>query len=166
MWELLHQYSGYFIKILAAVICGGMIGLERELKGKSAGLRTNILICMGATIYMMVSDLVPRMYGLPADPGRIAAQVVSGIGFIGAGSIIRSGATVAGLTTAALIWIAAALGLVIGIGYPLLAIIFSLIVLLILIGLGKIERIFNLGDHIHNQDSQDADKPYSNSGLL
>lgn len=165
MIDIINQYSGYFVKILAAIVCGGMIGLEREIKGKAAGLRTNILICMGATIYMMVSDLLPRIYGVPADPGRIAAQVVTGIGFIGAGSIIRSGATIGGLTSAAVIWIVAALGLVIGIGYPLLAVIFSLVVLLVLVGLGKIEQIFNLGDHNHNRHGEEAEGNSGNSKI-
>ncbi|MBC8278657.1 MAG: MgtC/SapB family protein [FCB group bacterium] len=150
MADFFSQYSGFFIKIFAAVVCGGIIGLEREVSGKAAGLRTNILICMGATIYMVVSDLVPKIYGVPADPGRIAAQVVTGIGFIGAGSIIRSGATVAGLTTAATIWIVAAIGLVIGIGFPFLAILFTLVVLLVLAGLRKVETRFNLGDKSNN----------------
>ncbi len=150
MNELISNYSGFFVKILTAVLCGGLIGLEREISGKAAGLRTNILICMGATIYMVVSDLVPKMYGVPADPGRIASQVVTGIGFIGAGSIIRSGVSIAGLTTAAVIWLVAALGLVIGIGYPLLAIAFTLLTLIILIGLGRIEKAFKLGDNQKN----------------
>ena len=154
MVDFFNQYSGFFIKIFTAVICGGIIGLEREMSGKAAGLRTNILICMGATIYMVVSDLVPKMYGVPADPGRIAAQVVTGIGFIGAGSIIRSGATIAGLTTAATIWIVAAIGLVIGIGFPLLAVLFTIVVLLVLVGLRKVETKYNLGDRENSDGSE------------
>lgn len=145
MENLIAQYGDYFLKIFTAVLCGGLIGLERELARKAAGLRTNILICMGSTIYMVVSDLVPLLNpGVVADPGRVAAQVVTGIGFIGAGSIIRSGPTVEGMTTAATIWIVAALGLVIGIGYPLLAILFTLVVLIVLIGLRKIEKVLKL----------------------
>jgi putative Mg2+ transporter-C (MgtC) family protein len=144
MDDILAKYGTYFIKILTAVLCGGLIGLEREISRKPAGLKTNILICMGATIYMIVSDLVARETGMPAgaDPGRIAAQVVTGIGFIGAGCIIRSGESIAGITTAATIWIVAALGLVIGIGYPLLAIFFTLMVLAVLVGVRKLEQTF------------------------
>ena len=156
MTDFFHQYSGFFIKILVAVVCGGIIGLEREVSGKAAGLRTNILICMGATIYMVVSDLVPKMYGVPADPGRIAAQVVTGIGFIGAGSIIRSGVSVAGLTTAATIWIVAAIGLVIGIGFPFLAILFTLVVVMVLVGLRKVETKYHLGDRANHQNEEDC----------
>ncbi|MCX6639879.1 MAG: MgtC/SapB family protein [bacterium] len=141
---LIANYGSYFLKIITAVLCGGLIGLEREMSRKPAGLKTNILICMGATIYMIVSDLVAREAGMPrgADPGRIAAQVVTGIGFIGAGCIMRSGPTIAGITTASTIWIVAALGLVIGVGFPLLAIFFTVFVLLILVGVRKLEQTF------------------------
>ena len=166
MWETISGYSGFFVKILTAVLCGGLIGLERELSGKAAGLRTNTLICMGATIYMIVSDLVPRIYGVPADPGRIAAQVVSGIGFIGAGSIIRSGGTIAGLTTASVIWVAAGIGLVIGIGYPGLAIGITIVVLIVVIGLGRLERITGLGDHKNNKNGNVRDDSGDDSPTL
>jgi len=158
MQELFNQYSGYFVKIFAAVICGGIIGLEREISGKAAGIRTNILICMGSTLYMLVSELVPKIYGIPSDPGRIAAQVVAGIGFIGAGSIIQSGTSVAGLTTATVIWVVAALGLLIGVGYPLLALIFALIVLAILVGVKKMEKYLNIGRYIRSNKQEEEEE--------
>ena len=98
-----------------ATALGGLIGLERELSGKPAGLRTNILICVGATLLMDISLTVARSgIGTVADPGRIAAQVVSGIGFIGAGTILVARGEVTGLTTAATIWVVAAIGLAVG----------------------------------------------------
>lgn len=121
------------LKVFAAIICGGIIGYERERKGKPAGLRTNILICLGATLYMIISEYIAIKHVTQfSDPGRIAAQVVVGIGFIGAGTIIQSRGTVAGLTTAATIWVVAAIGLVIGAGFPVMALIFTGIVLLML----------------------------------
>ncbi len=102
-------------RILLATVLGGVVGLERELSGKPAGLRTNILICVGATLLMDVSQLVAASgIGGPTDPGRIAAQVVSGIGFIGAGTILVERGSVVGLTTAATLWVVAAIGLAVG----------------------------------------------------
>jgi putative Mg2+ transporter-C (MgtC) family protein len=139
--ELLPSLGDSLIRILAAIICGGLIGYERERKGKPAGLRTNILICLGATLYMIISELVALKHPAQfSDPGRIAAQVVVGIGFIGAGTIIQSRGTVAGLTTAATIWVVAAIGLIIGAGYPLTAMIFTGIVLLTLAPIRFIHR--------------------------
>jgi putative Mg2+ transporter-C (MgtC) family protein len=133
------------IKIFAAILCGGIIGYERERKGKPAGLRTNILICLGATMYMIISESIAIKHVTQfSDPGRIAAQVVVGIGFIGAGTIIQARGTVAGLTTAATIWVVAAIGLVIGAGFPIMALIFTLIVLLMLAPIRYIGR-FLLG---------------------
>lgn len=108
--------------VLSAVI-GGLIGLEREIRGKPAGLRTNLLICVGATLLLEVSVSVAGLGGGVAegasafaigDPGRIAAQIVSGIGFLGAGTIIQARGSVTGLTTAATLWVVAAIGMAIG----------------------------------------------------
>ncbi|MBI4513383.1 MAG: MgtC/SapB family protein [Gemmatimonadetes bacterium] len=103
-------------RLLLATLLGGVVGLERELSGKPAGLRTNILICVGATLLMEVSMAVARSAGpgQPGDPARIAAQVVSGIGFIGAGTILVLRGHVIGLTTAATLWVVAAIGLAVG----------------------------------------------------
>lgn len=156
MEDLFGYFGEHFIKIFTSLVCGAAIGLEREWYGKAAGLRTTILICMGAALYMIVSDLVTLDAEGPADPGRIAAQVVTGIGFIGAGSIIRSGGSVAGLTTAATIWIVAAIGLVCGAGYPLLAVMITIIVLLVLLGLGKLELLTTKGNS-RGKDIKDED---------
>lgn len=130
----------WMLKILTAIICGAMIGAERELQRKSAGLRTNILICVGATIYMLSSELIMTALGeSTTDPTRIAAQIVTGMGFIGAGSIIQSRGTITGLTTAATLWVVAAIGIAIGVGFIPLAIFISLVILAVLIGVGKVE---------------------------
>lgn len=139
--ELMEVLPTFLLRGAFAVVCGGMIGMERERRGKPAGFRTNILICLGAALYMMMSDLVAvRVLGqTPADPGRIAAQVVTGIGFLGAGTILRERGSVTGLTSAATIWVVAAIGLFIGAGYVVSALIFSGLVVLTLTGLKQLE---------------------------
>jgi putative Mg2+ transporter-C (MgtC) family protein len=126
----------FLVRCGVAALCGGLIGIERELKNKPAGFRTNILICLGASIYMSVGLLVPG----DVDPTRIAAQVVTGIGFLGAGCIIQAGHRVHGLTTAATIWVVASIGIVAGAGYPMLAFIGSLIVITTLAALRQVEK--------------------------
>ncbi len=125
--------SGIF-KLLVALLLGGLVGLERKQKGQTAGTRTFALICMGATLAMLISIYVPQAYlGLKnGDPGRIAAQVVTGIGFLGAGAIIQMKGSVKGLTTAAGIWMVAAIGMTVGLGLYVLAIVATLFILVIL----------------------------------
>ena len=104
-----------FLKLLMAMICGGAIGFERELSRKAAGLRTNVLICIGAALYMVVSRHISG--GAPyTDPARLVAQVVAGIGFLGAGVILQARGSVTGLTTAATIFVVGAIGISIGEG--------------------------------------------------
>ncbi|MEW6056974.1 MAG: MgtC/SapB family protein [Bdellovibrionota bacterium] len=132
-------------KVLMAIVCGGFIGLERELKGKPAGVKTNILICLGATLYTIISVLMAESFsdtGFRGDPGRIAAQVVVGIGFIGAGAIMQSRATVAGLTTAATMWVVSAIGMCIGGGYPVVGFVFTMTVLFTLLAIDRLETRF------------------------
>ena len=106
------------LKLMLAVVLGGAIGLEREIKAKPAGLRTNILICVGAALLSDVSIRIGLIGGeRVGDPARIAAQIVSGIGFIGAGTIMQGGGTITGLTSAATIWVVAAIGIAIGAGF-------------------------------------------------
>jgi len=112
------------IKLAVAMFIGSAIGLEREIHNKSAGLRTIILICVGSTLITIIS----QRFG----DSRIAAQIVTGIGFLGGGVIIRGDGRVKGLTTASTIWIAAALGLAVGYGEHILALIFSLVVVIVL----------------------------------
>src|SRR2546428_10596778 len=96
------------IKLLLAALLGGIIGVEREIRDKPAGLRTNILICVGSTLFMSISTKVAQLLG--GDPTRIAAQIISGIGFLGAGAVLHSHGFVLGLTTAATIWVVAGVG--------------------------------------------------------
>ena len=132
----------FMVRCGTAAICGAMIGLEREVKNKPAGFRTNILICVGAAIYMCVGLLLINAGGEQGDPGRIAAQVVTGIGFLGAGAILQAGGRVTGLTTAATIWVVASIGLVSGAGFPLLALVAAVMVVLTLVVLGEFEKRF------------------------
>lgn len=129
-------------ELVLAVLIGGLIGLEREASGKPAGLRTNILICLGATL---ITDISLGMGAeLPdggrADGARLAAQVVSGIGFLGAGTIMQARGTVTGLTSAATLWVVAAIGIAIGSRHTVEAVGTAVLVLLILIPLGHFER--------------------------
>ena len=134
--ELLGEvpvYIGVGIQILSAIVFGGMVGYDREKKMKAAGLKTNILICLGATLYTVISVLHLKGYaGGPVDPNRVGAQIVSGIGFLGAGAIIQGRGAVVGMTTAATIWVVAAIGYTIGLGYPVSAGLFSITVLFVL----------------------------------
>ena len=131
----------FLIKSALAVLCGGLIGVERELKRKPAGFRTNILICVGATYFTTVSAMLGGLHpDRPGDPARIAAQVVTGIGFLGAGAIIQSRGRIAGLTTAALIWTVASVGVLIGAGLPVLALAGTFVVFMTLTVFGLIEH--------------------------
>lgn len=103
-------YLEDLLQLLLAVVVGGLIGVERELRQKAAGFRTNIFICVGATFFTIVAE----KYTTPSDTARIVANIVSGVGFLGAGVILREGGRVTGLTTAAVIWLTAALGMGIG----------------------------------------------------
>ena len=143
-WPQLLQILVPFVsRCGAAVLCGAIIGLERQLKDKPAGFRTNILICLGSAMYMSVGLLLTHEAGeTGADPSRIAAQVVTGIGFIGAGCIIQERQRITGLTTAATIWVVAAIGIISGAGFPVLAFISSVIVVLTLAALGWVEKRF------------------------
>ncbi|MBI3535580.1 MAG: MgtC/SapB family protein [Deltaproteobacteria bacterium] len=141
-WTLLELVQFFWPKILFSVLCGGIVGLERELKSKPAGIKTNILICVGAALYTSVSILLSSSYaqnGYYGDPARIAAQIVSGIGFLGGGAIIQSRGSVQGLTTAATIWVVAAIGICVGIGHPDIAILSSVTVVLVLVAIGYFE---------------------------
>jgi len=126
--------------LLLAVVLGGAIGWEREAAGKPAGLRTNILICMAATLLTDLSVLVAASSSTPADAGRIAAQIVTGVGFLGAGTIIQSQGSVTGLTTAATLWVVAAIGMAIGLGALVEAVGTTLLVLATLIPLRSLEH--------------------------
>lgn len=130
------------LKLLVAVIAGGAVGFERQIAGKPAGLRTNILICVGSALLMDLSMNIGMAFGDTriGDPGRIAAQVVTGIGFIGAGTIMQGGGTITGLTSAATIWVVAAIGMTVGAGFYVEALGATLTVMMVLAGLGRLEH--------------------------
>jgi putative Mg2+ transporter-C (MgtC) family protein len=107
-------------KLVMAAILGGIIGIERQMRDKPAGLRTNILICVGSTLFMSISTQVAEVLG--GDPTRIAAQIISGIGFLGAGAVLHSHGFVMGLTTAATIWVVAGVGMALGSGMYVVAV--------------------------------------------
>lgn len=122
-------YFGLGVQIVTALFLGGLVGFDREVKLKSAGIKTNILICIGATLYTSIGLILSTNASGPSDPARMAAQIVSGIGFLGAGAIIQSRGNVTGMTTAAMIWVVAAIGFTVGAGYPFTASIFTVTVL-------------------------------------
>ncbi|RMG97656.1 MAG: MgtC/SapB family protein [Candidatus Dadabacteria bacterium] len=128
-------------RMAVAFVCGALVGSEREWKGKPAGLRTNILICLGAALFTMGSEFMAKFVAhAPQESTRIAAQIVSGVGFIGAGAILRSGRGVVGLTTAATIWLVAAIGVVVGMGYWLVGLITAVMTVVTLVALGRVEK--------------------------
>jgi putative Mg2+ transporter-C (MgtC) family protein len=138
-------------RLCLAVVLGGLIGLEREWAGKPAGLRTNILICLGSALFTEVSistaflaNAANEAQQAPfrADPARIAANIVTGVGFLGGGAILRGGTGITGLTTAATIWVVSAVGMAVGAGAYVTAIGTTALVLFILFPLRRIERYF------------------------
>lgn len=138
---------GSIFKLVLSMLLGAVVGYERRRKGQTAGVRTFSLISMGATLAMLLSIYVPQEYlGLKnGDPGRIAAQVITGIGFLGAGAIIQMKGSVRGLTTAAGIWMVAIIGMAVGVGMYLLSIVASALILFILVQLERIEKRVSRG---------------------
>jgi putative Mg2+ transporter-C (MgtC) family protein len=147
-WLQLTGWTGEAVfKLLVAAIAGGLVGLERELRGREAGFRTNLLVCLGSALVMIVSirfATTPWMpesaYNINIDPGRIAYGVMTGIGFVCAGAILKHESSVRGLTTAAGLWCVAAIGLAAGFGMYTLAILAAVLVLAALWGLNSIEK--------------------------
>jgi len=137
--ELALVISSTLARLFIAALLGGVIGFERQLRGKPAGLRTNILICFGAALFTVLSR---ELAGTPADSARIAAQIIPGIGFIGAGSILHSRATVTGLTTAATLFVVASVGMAVGGGLYITAVFSTVMILLSLAVLGRMEVHF------------------------
>lgn len=138
------------VRILLAMLFGGIIGLERELHGRPAGFRTHLLVSLGAALFMGISLHFYEVYGglsgtstVRIDPSRVAAQIVVGIGFLGAGAIIRDNANVRGLTTAACLWVAAAVGMACGAGMLLVAFVVTMSALVSLMMLKQVESRLN-----------------------
>ena len=148
MLQFLENNAGYYLEILlrlvVAAILGGIIGLERESSNRPAGFRTHILVCIGSALVMITSEFIFTVYTgrTNLDPARLGAQVISGIGFLGAGTIIRDGINVRGLTTAASLWAVACVGLAVGIGLYAGAIIAAVLIYITLIFLKKVEYKF------------------------
>lgn len=140
--------GNYIIRLIMASILGAIIGVERDIHGRAAGLRTNLLVSLGAALFMLISEYFATAYGnnadslIRVDPGRIAAQIVTGIGFLGAGTIIKYGFTVKGLTTAACLWLSAGLGMSVGAGLIDLAIVTTIIGLIGLVLFHYFEKMY------------------------
>lgn len=148
-FELSGDYLTLILRVLVAAVLGGLIGLERDVHGRAAGLRTHLLVSMGAAVFTVLSEVIGllRIFQVEAgqvtfDPGRIAAQVVTGIGFLGAGAILKDGLTVRGLTTAACLWVAAAVGMACGAGFFNIAFAATLFAIVALVLLKGIERLY------------------------
>jgi putative Mg2+ transporter-C (MgtC) family protein len=141
--------GSFLIRLLVACLLGGAIGFERDIHGRAAGLRTNMLVSVGAALFMLVSIAMAQLYsrgpestGLRVDPSRIAAQIVTGIGFLGAGAIIKEGFNIRGLTTAACLWVSAGVGMAAGAGLFEMAILVTVIGLFTLVVVNRFERVF------------------------
>lgn len=135
------------VKLLLAAMLGGVVGLEREVHGRPAGFRTHLLVTLGACLMAVVSEYYFIKFvnydsasALRLDPGRVSAQIVTGIGFLGAGVILKEGKSVRGLTTAACLWVAAGIGMSVGVGLYLPALVVTLLSLLSLVVLKRLER--------------------------
>lgn len=131
-------------KVVLSLILGGVLGMERQYHDKPAGYATNCLICLGATLFTILSQYMGNQGG---DPGRIAAQIVTGVGFIGAGSILRDGNKISGLTTAAGVWLVAAIGMAVGYGEYVLASVFASSIMLVQLGVRKTIKLLEFVKH-------------------
>jgi len=156
------------LKLIISLFLGAIIGTERQTRRQSAGIRTFSLLCMGSTAAMLLSIWIPQSYPnlLNGDPGRIAAQVLTGIGFLGAGAIIQSRGSIHGLTTASTIWVVAIMGMSVGAGMYLPAIILTLISLFVLVALDRVEKRRALTGQVKQLSIHfDTDSPSTNQIL-
>jgi len=156
--ELLN-HAGY---LLSAAVLGGIIGVEREIHGQPAGLRTHMVLSVGAALAAVISILFTHYLSnpvAPGDPARIVAQVISGIGFLGAGAILRYGINVKGLTTAGSLWTTAIIGIACGSGFIALAAFTSMLVVIILWGVGKLEHTLMKNYKNHTLQFTFSDRP-------
>ena len=144
MLDLDLMLFDFLPKILLSIFCGSLIGFERELKDKPAGIRTYMLISTGATIFTLIGVYVAQHWEGNADPMRVGAQIVTGVGFLGAGTIMYARGRISGLTSAAAIWLSAAIGMAIGVDFIIFSVIITLLVVVALIFLGRIERSLGL----------------------
>ena len=156
--------SEFWVAVAVASLCGAIIGVERQVRGKPAGIRTSILICLGTMVFVRLSAVVA---GTSGDPTRVLGQVVTGVGFIGAGVMLAREGLVRGVTSAAVIWILAAIGALVGFGRYGAAVVVALLVLAVLWGVQLLEsaiRLLRRGDYAGEADRQGSDKQGSDKG--
>lgn len=140
--QLLDPFSpDFWIRVGVAVLCGGIIGFERQFRGKPAGIRTSILICMGTQYFVLLGSMFAPEN---ADPTRVLGQVVTGIGFLGAGVILTREGLVVGVTSAAVIWMLASIGATIAMGYVSAALAITFVTVAVLVGVEKLEQTFRI----------------------
>jgi putative Mg2+ transporter-C (MgtC) family protein len=140
----------FWLTVGAAVLCGGIVGLERQFRGKPAGVRTSILVCLGTSVYIHLGAVIP---GEGADPTRVLGQLVTGIGFLGAGVMFSHQGVVSGVTTAAVIWVLAAIGAAIGLGQFIGAFALSVVTVSVLIGVEALESsVKRLTHGVHRRE--------------
>jgi len=135
---LLPSSQEFWLHLGTALLCGGAIGLERQSRGKVAGVRTSILICVGTSIFVALGA---TMSSDRVDPSRVVGQVVTGVGFLGAGVILAREGRILGVTTAAVIWVLAAIGCLVGLGLLFTAIVVTLTVVAVLVGVEGVENV-------------------------
>ena len=139
--------TSFWLQILTAVVCGGAVGIERQIRNRIIGIRTSVLICLGTAIFVQLgSDFDPAN----SDPARVLGQVVTGIGFLGAGVILARGDTITGVTTASVIWMLAAIGATIGLGHLGAAIVLTIVTVAILIGIKRLDSAIERLRHSRN----------------
>src|SRR5690554_6414549 len=154
------MYWEIVVKLVLGMVFGGVIGLEREIGNRPAGFRTHTLVCMGSALVMMSAEFLMEAYpAFEPDPARLGAQVISGIGFLGAGTILKDGSRVRGLTTAASIWVVACIGIAIGVGFYWGAIIASVFSYITLFLLKKIELVLTANANNHDLRVEFINKP-------
>jgi putative Mg2+ transporter-C (MgtC) family protein len=148
----------FWVGVCLASLCGAVIGVERQLRGKPAGIRTSILICLGTMVFVRLGSLVA---GASGDATRVLGQVVTGVGFIGAGVMLAREGLVRGVTSAAVIWTLAAIGAMVGLGYHAAAVVLAVLVLLVLSGVQFLEqavRHLRRGDYAKESESEGPDE--------
>jgi putative Mg2+ transporter-C (MgtC) family protein len=150
--------GSFWVRVGIAVFCGGVVGFERQFRGKPAGIRTSILVCVGTMVFVRLGV---ELEGKSADPTRVLAQVVTGVGFLGAGVILTRGGLVQGVTSAAVIWMLAAIGSAIGVDRYASAIALSVVTVCVLLGVQALEKGFRAlrrGVHAHDDRTIESDE--------
>lgn len=146
----------FWIRLGTAILCGGAIGLERQIRGKASGIRTSIMICLGTSIFVGLGATAER-----ADPTRVLGQVVTGIGFLGAGVILTREGRILGVTTAAVIWVTAAIGCVIGFGFVRTALALTGLTIAVLLGVEWLEELLERrlhGDRMREREGEGQER--------